>query len=388
MLRAWLRENYTLPYEPGEYLCGEVFVELIKEHTIEMFKDSSQGADRYFVEDVFHEASQGEGYYLDGKIAYDIGQDRMQSQIISMLANRSGPSKDDRGYNSDYFLVTVDNCCSRCITKSMTDFVSAPVKVHIRVRGIGGMTSLQGTVKWKVEDNAGQVHTLTTPDTSYNADAPYRLLLPQHRSQVEKENLPRPRGMLCATYDDAIELFWNQRKLKSTIKLNADSNIALMHSAPGYSCFDAFGQAVQKIETTTLKENKFYSLPAGATSVTDNKESQEEDPDCTKDDDNSSQELGCTGTACQRHPELPDEVITQTDSPNIPEDEDVQPSRQQHRPSFFCGTTDWIISQLPRSDRWRQEEICHCTSATARFQSTLLACLKRQQEGHGDQSLL
>jgi hypothetical protein len=102
-------------------------------------------------------------------------------------------------YDSDSFWIAVNNCCSRCITNSMADFVEPPKKVWMKVRGIGGevLASFQGTVKWSIADNKGKVHTFTIPNAYYHANSPYRLWSPQHLSQIAKDNVPRKRGTWC-----------------------------------------------------------------------------------------------------------------------------------------------------------------------------------------------
>jgi hypothetical protein len=93
-------------------------------------------------------------------------------------------------YDSDSFLIAVDNCCSKSITNQMADFIGQPEKVFIEVRGIGRKVNAtwKGTVRWKIEDNDGQVHTIELPGTYYHGESPYRLISPQHRSQVAKDN--------------------------------------------------------------------------------------------------------------------------------------------------------------------------------------------------------
>ena len=51
---------------------------------------------------------------------------------------------------------------------------------------------------------------------------------------MANDNYPAKRGTWCATYDDAIELQWDQRQFTRTIPLDPGSNIATIYSAPGF----------------------------------------------------------------------------------------------------------------------------------------------------------
>jgi hypothetical protein len=113
---------------------------------------------------------------------------------------------EDHRYDSDSFLIAIDNCSSRCITNSLDDYIGQPTKVNVRVSGIGGAVTAnyKGTVKWSIEDDDGRVHTWLIPDTYYNKSTPYRLLSPQHWAQTQRDD----RGTWAATYYDAVNLFW------------------------------------------------------------------------------------------------------------------------------------------------------------------------------------
>ena len=245
----------------------------------------------------------------------------------AMAADMSARAqREDHGYDSDSFWIDVDNCCSRCLS----DFVTPPTRVNVSVRGIGGSVSanLMGTVKWSIEDDDGVVHSFLLHNMYYNADSPYRLLSPQHMAQVLKDDFPKRRGTWCGTFGDAIELYWDQRKYKRTIRLSLSSNIGLFKSANGYNRFHAFCSEIGNIEPSTLGENKFYCMPATAVSVDGTSDLDPDGTGADSDDDSSLDEL-----SERRHPDIPDEVFTTTESPGvsniIPEDEDVQQATPQ-----------------------------------------------------------
>ena len=155
--------------------------------------------------------------------------------MLSCTATTQTPTKGMR-FDSDSYPIMIDNCASSSITNSLTDFVSPPKPSNKSIRGISGnTTALQvGTVKWRIEDDQGRSHTLELPNTYYAPSAPCRLLSPQHWSQVANDHKPQPHGTWCATYDDSMELWWDQQRYKRTVKLNPKTNVGIMYSSPGY----------------------------------------------------------------------------------------------------------------------------------------------------------
>jgi hypothetical protein len=159
------------------------------------------------------------------------------------------------------------------------------------------------------------------------------LLSPQHRSQVAKDNFSRKRGTWYSTYDDAVELYWDQRRYKRTILLNEASNIALIRSAPVYTKFHAFCHNIDEIKASPLVGgNEFYCFPAEAPLVSDDKD------ETSDEDDESKGEEDWEVITSRRYPDIPDEVFAQMEESTppttagpatIPEDEDVQQASAQ-----------------------------------------------------------
>ena len=143
----------------------------------------------------------------------------------------------------------VDNGASASITPHLTDFISPLQPINSKVKGIGGhaQATYKGTVQWKIQDDQGQSHHFTLPNSYYVATAPSRILCPQHLAQTAKDNYPLPLGTREVTGDEYIQLFWNQRKYIKTIKLDPRRNIGMMHTTPGIHKFKDFiaQQAVQ-----------------------------------------------------------------------------------------------------------------------------------------------
>lgn len=237
----------------------------------------------------------------------------------------------DHSYDTDSFLIAVDNCASRCITNNVADFIGIPRSVRILVKGVAGVgaATYVGTVQWKIEDDAGVTHTLTIPNTYYQSTSPYRLLSPQHWAQERKEG----HGTWCGTYDDAVTLFWKHLKYQRTIPLDGASNIALIRSSASINHFRAFCSSVAHVEAP-INETELMVLPA--MEVTDDEGSDDESMD-----DAESTPL----KQSRRHPDLPNEVFCTPTSSMTPDD---KPTEMMD----FDGisTTNLIVDDEPTSE--------------------------------------
>jgi hypothetical protein len=257
----------------------------------------------------------------------------LQTILVALESVRDTSNRlDDHLYDTDSYLIAIDNGSSRCITNNTKDFVGKVRKVNLTVRGIGGNTSatLVGTVRWRIEDNEGKVHSFLIPGTYYNKGAPYRLLSPQHWSETRKEK----RRSGCTTYHDGVEMFWNKYKDIRSIPLDGSTNIALVRSAPDYSRLHSFYDELSKDEDTTIDESELYCMPA-AVSVSDDESSLGSSSE-------GSQYSEEEPIPVRRHPDLPDSVfpdvtdelaasetvvfddLMDSEVHEIPEDEDVQ----------------------------------------------------------------
>jgi len=180
-------------------------------------------------------------------------------------------------FDTDSKPIRVDNCASKCISPHIEDFIDCPVPVRRRIKALKGYIGdiRKGTIQWQIEDDDGVKHTITIPNSYYVPDASSRLLSPQHWSQTAKDNKPKPRGTWCATYDDEIELWWQQRKFKRTLKLDPDdTNVGMMYTAPGFGKFNAF---CSEIDETDDDDADISDLVAfDSTMVTDDEQSEDE----------------------------------------------------------------------------------------------------------------
>jgi hypothetical protein len=64
-------------------------------------------------------------------------------------------------FDSDSHAVKVDNCASAFISPFIGDFITVPIRVRKKVKGIGGTLGElhRGTIQWSFEDDHGLVYT-------------------------------------------------------------------------------------------------------------------------------------------------------------------------------------------------------------------------------------
>ena len=214
---------------------------------------------------------------------------------------------NDHRYDSDSFLIAVDNCSSRCITNSLQDYVQPPEKVNVRVKGIGGSVTAtyKGTVKWSAEDEDGRVHTWYIPDTYYNEFTPYRLLSPQHWAQTQRNG----RGTWAATFHDSVELFWKDNKFKRVIPLDPGSNIALLRSAPSFGKLHSF--CAEIAGEMDIDETELMCMPVAMTMPNDDDPATVTDEESVATSDSEQDDFfdGQERPSPRRHPDLPDEAF-------------------------------------------------------------------------------
>ena len=129
------------------------------------------------------------------------------------------------------------------IINDLKDAVGKPVPIESQIVGFTGGQTLAAflcTLQWDIEDDEGVSHKIILPNTLYSPEAPFHMLSPQHWSQIDKDDLPQPKGTWCATYDNSVVLEWQQRKYSRTVLLDPGTNVATFRSALGYNRFKAF----------------------------------------------------------------------------------------------------------------------------------------------------
>ena len=88
-----------------------------------------------------------------------------------------------------------------------------PVKLIIK--GFGGSKTynvMMRTLKWKIEDDDGKIHTFRIPNLYYVPDGGFRLLSPQHWDKTQEDIKPT-QGTGTTTLSDKVTIFWSQRRL-------------------------------------------------------------------------------------------------------------------------------------------------------------------------------
>ena len=98
-----------------------------------------------------------------------------------------------------------------------------------------------GTVCWHVIDDTGTRCQLKIPGTYYAPTIPDRLLSPQHLAQSLRDK----EGTGAEVQATKCTLYWQQRKHKITCRLDPQTNIPYIRSAPGYAAFRAFAAMTQ-----------------------------------------------------------------------------------------------------------------------------------------------
>jgi len=164
--------------------------------------------------------------------------------VCSSTTTTSAKPYNDHSYDTDSFLIGIDNHASYSMTNNKDDFIGTPTKVNVRVKGIQGhsTSALKGTVQWDIHDDDGQRHSIVLPNTYYIESLPLRLLSPQHFAQVRKNQETSPTGTVSYTTADSVVLMWHNQRYQRTVRLNS-ANVAVFRSAPGYTTLMAFDHA-------------------------------------------------------------------------------------------------------------------------------------------------
>ena len=116
-------------------------------------------------------------------------------------------------FNSDAFIIRIDNHLSRCIDHCKKHFTDLKwTKSGTLAKGIAEVLKIKayGTVHWNIADNHDQVHHLVIKQAAYIPDLPQALLSPQHWSQQANDNFPCFFGTKMEQYSDDRILYWDQ----------------------------------------------------------------------------------------------------------------------------------------------------------------------------------
>ena len=147
-------------------------------------------------------------------------------------------------FDTDSESIGIDNRCSACISNNVEDFVGQLTTTNRTIKGFGGThirNIMSGTIRWKWEDDDGNIHQFKIPNSYYVPDGGMRLLSPQHWAQTQiKQKRSNQNGIGSNTYHDRVTIYWNNKRSQLTVPINKDNNVATLRSAPGYSKFKLF----------------------------------------------------------------------------------------------------------------------------------------------------
>ena len=173
-------------------------------------------------------------------------------------------------FDSDSFLIGVDNHASYSISNDSRHFISEIQPVHNKgLKGISGKLKVEGvgTIKWMIEDDDGKRHAIIIPNALYVPTSNHCLLSPQHWAQTANDHYPKRRGTWCATYDDSIVLHWKQNQYKRTLPLDKSTNTGKMRSAAGFTRYRVFAATID--DRTGMEEQEHICFECNVVSDDD-----------------------------------------------------------------------------------------------------------------------
>ena len=165
----------------------------------------------------------------------------LSNEVITMQAHMSKHTTN-ASFDTNSGPVGIDNQYSGCMSNKSSDFDGEFRPVKRVIKGFGGSRTynmMMVTIKWKVEDNSGKVHTFRIPNSYYVLDGEVRLFSPQHWAKTQKDQKPT-QGTGITTLADRVTLVWHQRHFSKTVYLDAKTNVATFSLAPGYTKYHAF----------------------------------------------------------------------------------------------------------------------------------------------------
>ena len=100
-------------------------------------------------------------------------------------------------YDSDSFVIGIDNHASKTMSNNIKHFIT-PLNPtpNTFVKGAGGYIKVKGsgTLRWRIEDDDGKVHTILVKDSLYVPNISKYLLSCQHWAKQANYNFPNPKG--------------------------------------------------------------------------------------------------------------------------------------------------------------------------------------------------
>ena len=132
----------------------------------------------------------------------------LANEVITMQAHMSKHTTN-ASFDTNSGPVGIYNQCSGCMSNKSSDFDGKIRPVKQVIKGFGGSRTynvMMGTLKWKVEDYSGKLHTFRIPNYYYIPDRGVRLFIPQHWAKTQKDQKPT-QGTGSTTLADRVTLF-------------------------------------------------------------------------------------------------------------------------------------------------------------------------------------
>ena len=173
-------------------------------------------------------------------------------------------------YDTDSGPIGIDNRCTACISHRVSDFEGALTDVNYSIRGFAGLRTSglkKGTLLWRWEDDTGQLHKFTIPNSYYMPTGNVRLLSPQHLAQAMRD----PEGTGEDTNGKRCKLYWKNRQHTLTVPIG-DNNVATFNSAPAYTAYQVFCQ-----EAGFDGDEEYYDPMVMESVITDDEHSEDKD---------------------------------------------------------------------------------------------------------------
>ena len=126
-----------------------------------------------------------------------------------------------------------------------------------QVDWIGSGIAIKGIGMFKFNS---QVHTIQIPHSLYVPSLKRVLLAPHHWAQEAQDNVPTPRGMWMATYDECIILYWNQGKSKCKIILSNNPSTPLARMALVTKSYRAYSAVIEALKACTPNSRREHVL--------------------------------------------------------------------------------------------------------------------------------
>ena len=139
---------------------------------------------------------------------------RTHDGSLRAYTRRFGLRYPEIKFDSNSFRIRVDNHATACLTPSLEDLIGPVTPSQMTIKGITAGLSVKGrgTICWNIQNDTGQKYQIMINDALYIPQLDMQLLLLQHWSQDAKDNFPDKRGTWCGIFDDACEIYWDQRK--------------------------------------------------------------------------------------------------------------------------------------------------------------------------------